>query len=59
MRKIRPARVVAAACLVVALSYGATAIRGDRGVIAGRANGALAAAPVAPLGVEAAPGADD
>lgn len=56
---IRPAGVVSAACLVVALSYGAMAIRGDRGVIAGRANDTLAAAPAAPTGVTAAPSADD
>ena len=58
MRKIRPAGVVAAACLVVALSYGAMAIRGDRGVIASRSTDALAAAPAAPLGIAASPSAD-
>lgn len=59
MRGIRPASVVAAACLVVVLSYGAMAIRGDRGVIASRSTDALADAPAAPLGIAATPGTDD
>jgi tetratricopeptide (TPR) repeat protein len=55
--------MVAAACLVVVLSYGAMAIRGDGGEIASRSTArrstdGLAAAPAAPLDVAAAPGSD-
>jgi tetratricopeptide (TPR) repeat protein len=59
VRRIRPARVMLAACLVVALSYEGSAIRSDRDAIADRAGDAVAATPTVPLGVAAAPGADD
>ena len=58
MREIRPASVVAAACVVVVLSYGAMAIRGDGGEIAGRSTPGLEAAP-ATLDTAATPGSDD
>jgi tetratricopeptide (TPR) repeat protein len=59
VRRIRPASVLVAACLVVALSYGAAAIRGDRDAIPDRAGRAVTTTPTVPLGVAAAPGADD